>query len=121
MTTNTRTRKATTAAKAASAPEPKAPAKKTPEQSAADKELMYANGLRAARELKGYGRVQVAAALGITTSAWWNLEFNGKGDEVTKTLAKVQALPQAGKPRGPLAVTKPAPTGKGKAQAADLI
>lgn len=62
------------------------------------KAASYANGLRKAREDKGYGRVAVAEALDITPGAWWKLEHEAEGKELKEVLASIKALPAAAKP-----------------------
>jgi len=90
---------------------------KTDAEKAAAKDATYANGLRKAREEKGYGRVQIAKALEITTSAWWKLETTAEGKELKDTLAAIKALPTAVKPaREKKAATK-APAKKAAAKA----
>lgn len=57
--------------------------------------LTYANGLRKARQAKGYGRVAIAKALGLTNGQWWAFEANAipGSDEYRRILARVEALP----------------------------
>ena len=75
---------------------------------------------RRIRQEKGYGRVAMAAALGITTSAWWKVEnhTDPNSTEGKAMLAKVQALPS-------LKAVAPTADAKGKAPAkaskSDLI
>lgn len=61
--------------------------------------LMAHNGLRAAREAKGYGRAAMAKALGITPAAWWVAEFVlvPGTPEHKRMAALVKALPALGK------------------------
>lgn len=84
--------------------------------------LMYANGLRKAREDKGYGRAAVAKALGITAAEWWVAEFVlvAGSPEHKAIAAKVAALPTLKKDKAP---AKPATKGKAApaATAKDLI
>lgn len=65
--------------------------------------LMYANGMRAARENKGYGRAAVAKALGITAAEWWLAEFvYATGTPEHKAIAaKVAGLPTLKKVAAP--------------------
>lgn len=71
---------------------------KSDEEKQANKDATYANGFRAAREAKGYGRKAAAEALGITTSALWKLETAAEGKELASAIKELKALPQAEKP-----------------------
>lgn len=117
---------------AAATPAKAAPAKattKTDKEKEAAKEATYANGFRAAREAKGYGRIAAAEALEITTSALWRLETQAEGKELQDALKALKALPQAPKAerakREPAAKKAPAKKAGGKkakpADATDLI
>jgi DNA-binding XRE family transcriptional regulator len=52
---------------------------------------------RALRQAKGYGRVALATALGISQPALWNLENNGHGESLEKALITLQGLPNVGR------------------------
>lgn len=60
--------------------------------------LTYANGLRAAREAKGYTRESVRNALGVTSSQWWLMEFvlEPGTAEHSEAIARVADLPFVG-------------------------
>lgn len=90
---------------------------KTEDEKQAAKDATYANGFRAAREAKGYGRKAAAEALDITTSALWKLENFAEGKELAAALKELKALPQAPKAERKKAEpkAKAAPAAKGKA------
>ena len=62
------------------------------------KEDTYANGLRKAREDKGYSRISLAEALGLATGTSWNDEVHAEGKELAAKLKAIRALPEAEKP-----------------------
>lgn len=66
-----------------------------PGRSGAVTESTYANGIRAAREAKGYTRGSVTEALGLTANAYWNVEVSEDPKVVKEYLAKIKALPDA--------------------------
>jgi hypothetical protein len=71
---------------------------------------MYANGVRKAREDKGYGRAALAKALSITAAEYWVAEFVLEaGSPAAKAfLARVAGLPSIKKD----GKATPAPTTK---------
>lgn len=92
--------------------------------------LMAANGLRAAREAKGYGRAAIAVALGITTAQWATLEIDMPGGtaQVAAVRKAIEGLPSVKRTKETTKVAdKPAPKGKatpkvtGKPAATDLL
>lgn len=76
---------------------------------------------RALRQEKGYGRVALAAALGITTSALWKIENHSEGAELKAAMAALRALPSL-KKVAPAPAKKAAAAPKAaKASSTDLI
>lgn len=59
--------------------------------------LTYANGVRQARQAKGYGRAAIAKALGLTNGQWWAYEANAVPGTAhhAMVLAAVASLPNA--------------------------
>lgn len=121
MTENTAT--ATATAKGS-----EAPAKLTPAEVKAN---TYANGIRKAREARGYSRIEAAKALGISTTAYWNLEYsstipaNHKAKTVAQFKAALTALPLTGnaakKAEKAAAAKKAGKATPAKAEGSDLL
>lgn len=78
------------------------------------KEDTYANGVRAAREAKGYSRIGMAAALDISVGEYWKAETAYEGKDLAAILKAIRAVEPAEKP---VRATKPkaekAPAAKG--------
>ncbi|MDP3713422.1 MAG: hypothetical protein Q8R60_13185 [Mycobacteriales bacterium] len=65
------------------------------QNTSASQEASFENGLRNAREAKGFGRIPISVALEMTTTEWWHLENSeplGTAQH-TRTMDLIAALP----------------------------